>query len=35
MCHLLTDIAGKIWSVKYKESGKFSEELLKIVEICI
>lgn len=35
MCHLLTDVVGKIWSVKYKESGKFSEELLQIVEICI
>lgn len=32
---LLGELAAKLWSSKYKESGKFSSELFKIVETVL
>lgn len=32
---LLGELVAKLWSSKYKESGKFSSELFKIVETVL
>jgi|JI6StandDraft_1071083.scaffolds.fasta_scaffold20517_5 hypothetical protein len=33
--YLLGEVLAKLWSSKYKESGKFSAELFRIVETCL